>query len=124
MAFETGDFKFNANHFPPPGVPGQGTRTLMSPTFVKMYAASIPAVAAQAASLTDPAAVLALVQPDQYSFAAGAWFLSTQCTADVRAQLQTGTAAGWEAWLTGCVATTVTDQRKAYWDRAVAVLGV
>jgi hypothetical protein len=124
MAFETADFKYNANHFPPPGTPGQGTRTMMSPGFVKMYAASIPAVAAQAAALTDPAAVLALVQPDAYSFAAAAWFLSTQCSASVRAGLQTGTLAGWQAWVTGCVQTTVTDARTAYWQRAVQALGV
>ena len=96
---------------------------MLSPTFVKEYAASIPAVSAQAASLTDPAAVLALVQPDQYSFAAAAWFLSAQCTSAVRAQLQTGTLAGWEGWITGCVGTTVTDARQAYWTRAVAALG-
>lgn len=25
MAFESGDFKYNRNHFPPPGRPGQGS---------------------------------------------------------------------------------------------------
>jgi hypothetical protein len=97
---------------------------MLFPTFVKEYAASIPAVAAQVAALTDPAQVLALVQPDQYSFGAAAWFLSTQCSASVRAALQTGTLAGWEGWITGCVQTTVTDARQAYWTSAVGALGV
>jgi hypothetical protein len=122
MAFESDDFKYNHNVYP--GVPGQGCRNMMSPTFVKEYAASIPAVSAQAAALTDPAAILALVQPNQYSFAAAAWFLSTQCSAAVRAQLQTGTLAGWQGWITGCVQTTVTPARQDYWTRAVAALGV
>lgn len=123
MAFESGDFKYNHNVFP--GVPGQGTRAMLSPAFVQMYAASIPALAAPAAALaSNPAAVLALVQPDQYSFAAAAWFLTAVCQPDVRAQLQTGSPAGWTAWVTGCVQTTVTPARQAYWERAVAALGV
>ncbi len=28
MAFETGDFKFNKNHFPEPGRPGQGSKLI------------------------------------------------------------------------------------------------
>ena len=100
---------------------------MMFPNNVANYAASIPAVAPQAASVADdPAAVLALVQPDQFSFGAAAWFLSTQCEAGVRAQLQTGTLAGWQAWVTGCVGTTTAagDARQAYWERAAAALGV
>lgn len=120
---ESGDFKYNAHYFPTP-VPGRGTRAMLSPTFVKEYAASIPAVVSQAATLTDPAAILALVQADQYSFGAAAWFLSTVCSPAVRSGLQTGTLTGWAAWVTGCAQTTVTPTRQAYWERAVTALGV
>ena len=122
MAFESDDFKYNKNHFP--GVPGQGTRCMMSPTFVKEYASSIPALAPQVAATTDPASVLALVSSDQYSFASASWFLSTQCSQSVRSQLQTGSDAGWEGFITDCVQTTVTDARTAYWTRAKAALYV
>ena len=122
MAFESGDFKYNKNHYP--GTPGQGTRCMLSPTFVKQYVSSIPALSNKTASATDPAAVLQLVEPDEFSFGSAAWFLSTQCSQDVRSRLQAGTAAGWEAFVTGCVQTTVTDARKAYWTRATAALGV
>ncbi len=123
MAFESGDFKYNQNHFPAPGNPGQGTRCMMSPAFVQEYVDSIPEVSAQAVG-SEPAQVLALVQGDEYSFASAAWFLSTQCDAGVRQGLQTGTLEGWMGWVSGCVGTTVTEERQAYWERAVVALGI
>ena len=122
MAFESDDFKYNKNHFP--GTPGQGTRCMMMPNFVQQYASSIPALASQVAATSDPAAILQLVSSDQYSFASASWFLTTKCSQSVRQQLQTGSEAGWEAFVSGCVQTTVTDARKAYWTRATAALGV
>ncbi|OJJ43786.1 hypothetical protein ASPZODRAFT_28057 [Penicilliopsis zonata CBS 506.65] len=124
IAFETLDFKYSKNHFP--GVPGQGTRNMQSPAFNSKYAASIPALAGNLSSVSsDPVAVLNLLLADEnYDFGSGAWFLTTQCSAEQRTQLATGSQAGWEEYISSCVGTTVTDARKAYWDRAVSVLGV
>lgn len=124
MAFESGDFKYNVNHFP--GVPGQGTRNMQSPEFNMKYAKSIPALKEKlAAAGTDPKAVLALLTADgALDFGSAAWFLTTQCSAPVRAALKTGSMAGWKSYITECVQTTVTPDRQAYWDRAAKAMGV
>ncbi|EAW08653.1 uncharacterized protein ACLA_095860 [Aspergillus clavatus NRRL 1] len=124
MAFESGEFAYNRNHFP--GVPGQGTRNMQSPAFNAKYAAALPELAeplAQAAG--DPARVLdLLLANEEYDFGSGAWFLATQCARDVRAELQAGSEAGWQRYITGCVGTEANAERRAYWARAVQVLGV
>ncbi|KAI4155349.1 MAG: hypothetical protein L6R39_001271 [Caloplaca ligustica] len=68
MAFESGDFKYNVNHFP--GVPGQGTRNMQSPAFNLQYAQSIPALKDKlAAAGGDPKTVLALLTAnEEYDF--------------------------------------------------------
>lgn len=133
MAYESGDFKYNRNHFPSPGRPGQGTRAMLMPNFVLQYARSIPGLEQQVQAATAEssdtnavgAEVLALVQPDEYSFAAAAWYYSTYCTAEQKEQIKTGGRAGWaEAFVTGCVGTSLTDDREAYWNRACQALGV
>ena len=137
MAFESGDFKYQKNHFPAPGRPGQGTRNMQSAAFNVEYAGAIPALQAQVASLTGGAAtgglsadklnaVRQLVLADPYDFASAAWFFNSQCGAPVKSALQAGgtpTAAAWQQYVSGCVGTTVTDDRMAYWTRAVAALG-
>ncbi|KIW23014.1 uncharacterized protein PV07_11248 [Cladophialophora immunda] len=133
MAYESGEFKFNRNHFPAPGQPGQGTRTMMSPTFVQQYANSIPELKPKVvaigtgSSLSGAQAdqVLALVQPDQYSFAAAAWYYGTHCTDAQKQQVRQGGQQNWQAaFITGCVQTTVDDGRIAYWKKACEALGV
>ena len=120
MAFESGEFKFNQNHFP--GTPGQGTRNMMMPNFIKEYVLSIPELASQAPG-KDVVALLALVQPDKFSFASAAWFYSTHCSEAVKQGVQTGSKSGWAGFLTGCVGTTVSDAREVYWTRAMNALG-
>ncbi|KAJ5554580.1 hypothetical protein N7513_004539 [Penicillium frequentans] len=124
MAFETDDFKYNKNHFP--GVPGQGTRNMQSPDFNKKYANSITALKDQVAEVANsPADLLDLLRGDEtYDFGSGAWFLTTQCSSDVRSALQGGDESGWKKYISECVGTTVTDERKEYWQRAVKTLGV
>ncbi|EED12449.1 conserved hypothetical protein [Talaromyces stipitatus ATCC 10500] len=124
MAFETGDFKYNRNHYP--GVPGQGTRNMQSPIFNEKYASSIsefsPAYASAKGNVT---AVLDLLLSDgKYDFGSAAWFLTTQCSQAVRAELQSGSLSGWQGYISECVGTSVTDDRKGYWDKAVKALGV
>jgi len=139
MLFETGGLKANRNHFPTPGNPGQGTRSLMNFPFVFKYALDIPAVAPQAQKLlpqfnaasnftdlsnVDPTtknAVLALVLDDDNSFASVAWFLKASgvCNSTFVDGLKAGTVAGWESYITGCVGTTVTDDRRALYDASL-----
>ncbi|TVY41740.1 hypothetical protein LOCC1_G004337 [Lachnellula occidentalis] len=124
IAFESGDFKFNTNHFPAPGRPGQGTRNMQMASYNLMYAKSIPELAGKVTagqSAEQLNAVRALVLPDQYSWASGAWFFTTQC-ASVRSAVQAGGDAGFAAYM-GCIGTPVTPDRKAYWDRANAAFG-
>ncbi|KAJ6134234.1 hypothetical protein N7523_000556 [Penicillium sp. IBT 18751x] len=123
MAFESGDFKYNKNHFP--GVAGQGTRNMQSPAYNKEYASSISALKDQVAKTSDPAELLDLLRADEvYDFGSGAWFLTTQCSEDVRSKLQDGTEEGWQSYISDCVGTSVTDERKEYWERAVTALDV
>ncbi|KAF2788424.1 hypothetical protein K505DRAFT_218239, partial [Melanomma pulvis-pyrius CBS 109.77] len=106
MLFESGNFKYNKNHFP--GVPGQGTRNMQSPAFNEMYAKAI--------GVTDPMA------DNDSSFGSAAWFVSTQCSPEVRKGLEAGTQEGYDAYLTQCVGTTVTPERDAGWTATIAAM--
>ncbi|PSN59569.1 hypothetical protein BS50DRAFT_640916 [Corynespora cassiicola Philippines] len=118
MLFESGDFKYNKNHFP--GVPGQGTKNMQSPAFNQMYAKSLfPEKAAQAQS---PEAVLDLVSGPDETFGSAAWFLTSQCTPAVRDGLASGTIDGWHTYLTTCVGTTAAAERDVSWNAAIAAL--
>ena len=129
IAFESGDFKYNTNHFPAPGRPGQGTRAMFMPNYVLLYARSIPELADKLNAITTAStvdglsddklnAIRALVLPDEYTWGSAAWFLTTQC-ASIRSSLQTGSQAGYEAYM-GCLGVTATDDRLAYWKQATA----
>ncbi|RHZ52643.1 hypothetical protein CDV55_102056 [Aspergillus turcosus] len=124
MAFESLDFEYNRNHFP--GVPGQGTRNMQSPAFNAKYAASLPTLADKLKGVSgDPTGVLdLLLSNEEYDFGSGAWFLTTQCSQDVRSELQSGSEAGWQKFISSCVGTDANEERKAYWTRAVQALGV
>ncbi|KAM3077482.1 hypothetical protein ACMFMG_006821 [Clarireedia jacksonii] len=133
MAFESGDFKYNINHFP--GRPGQGTRNMQMPNFNLQYAASIAALSEPLKKITGGATttdgmsdallnqVRDLVTTDQYTWASAAWFYSTQCSDAVKSALQTGSDAGWQGYLT-CVGVggSETEARTAYWTRAKAAM--
>ena len=118
--FESGNYKYSRNHYP--GRPGQGTRMMAMPPFVSKYATAVAGadkVAEAEAAGGDAGlnAVLALVNSDdEKSFGSAAWFLSTQCTAEVRAGLAAGTVEGWHEFLTACVETTAAPERDTIWD--------
>ncbi|KAF2204171.1 hypothetical protein GQ43DRAFT_196852 [Delitschia confertaspora ATCC 74209] len=121
MLYESGDFKYSKNHFP--GVPGQGTRNMQSPAFNLKYAESLyPAEEVEEAQAQGPEAVLELVNDDEKGFASAAWFLSTQCTDEIRQGLASKSAEGWTAYLTQCIGTTDNAERDAYWKKAVQAL--
>jgi hypothetical protein len=127
MLFESGDFKYKINHFP--GVAGQGTRNMQSPAFNTKYTDWIVAngqdasitQASVAAVANDPAALLDLINTDQWSFTSAAWFVSTQCGESQIQALGDGSQASFEAYLTGCVGTTVTEDRIAGWEKVIGL---
>jgi hypothetical protein len=122
MLFESGNFKYSQNHFP--GRPGQGTRMMAMPPFVKKYASSV--TGADAVSTAESVggdaglnAVLALVNSDdEKSFGSAAWFLTSTCTPKVRAGLVAQTMDGWHTFLTECVGTTAAAERDVPWIAA------
>ncbi|KNG44200.1 hypothetical protein DDE82_009072 [Stemphylium lycopersici] len=119
MLFESGNFKYNRNHYP--GRPGQGTRMMAMPPLVKLYATSI--AGAEAVEMAEAAggnagldAVLGLANcNDEKSFGSAAWFLSRQCTASIQTGLATGGIDGWHNFLTACVNTTIVAGRDTLW---------
>ncbi|RAR13010.1 hypothetical protein DDE83_003676 [Stemphylium lycopersici] len=122
--FESANFKYKKNHFP--GRPGQGTRMMAMPPFVEQYATSV--VGADAVTQAKAAggdaglvAVLALVNSDdEKSFGSAAWFVSSVCSADVRAGLTAETEEGWTKFLSDCVGTPVDPARNPAWEAAIA----
>jgi len=135
MAFETGGFVFDTNKFP--GRPGQGTRNMMFFNFVLKYALETPEVAPKVAQIapglsanvnTDGVApdtmnaIRALVLRDDLSFASASWFLKTKCDGRFSSDLKSGTQASYESYLTGCIGTTVTPERIAGFQKAIAAL--
>jgi hypothetical protein len=130
MLYESGSFKYSKNHYPAPGRPGQGTRNMQMPAYNLKYAqwlattctnCGITSAQVDAAEAKGPAAVLDLVNTDEWGFGSAAWFLVTQCEESVRQGLAVGTQSGWEAYLTGCVQTTATSDRTAIWSKAIAL---
>jgi LysM repeat protein len=135
MAFETGGFVFDTNQFP--GRPGQGTRNMMLFPFILKYALETPEVAPKVAQVapgltasSNPDtvapdtmnAVRALVLQDDLSFASASWFLKTKCDGRFSSDLKSGTQAAYESYLTGCIGTTVTPERIAGFQKAIAAL--
>jgi hypothetical protein len=120
MAFESVEFKFNTQQA---GNPGQGTRNMQNAPFNVQFAQSVPQLAPQLAAIgtSNVNAVRALVLPDEFSFASAAWFLTSQCSPQVRTALQTGSQDGWAQYITQCVGTEP-GPRQAYWQAAVKAL--
>ncbi|KAL9013325.1 MAG: hypothetical protein Q9180_009021 [Flavoplaca navasiana] len=124
MAFESGDFKFNTNHFP--GRPGQGTRNMQMPPFNLEYAKSIPALKDGLAKAgTDVKKVLELLtSKGEYDFGSAAWFMKNKCKKEVRDGLKKGTTEAWKMYITECIGTTATEERQAGWEKAAKAMGV
>ncbi|KAL6246390.1 hypothetical protein RBB50_006626 [Rhinocladiella similis] len=125
MAFESAEWKYNRNHFPAPGRPGQGTRVMMMPNYVAEFAGSFEELTDEVAGAGgDPDKVLGLVAGDEYSFAAAAWYYGTQCPQGVKEAVQTSGEQGWEEFVTACIGTTVTTERRGYWVKACNALNI
>jgi hypothetical protein len=95
---------------------------MQMPNFNLLYIQ--PMLDAATVAAMSPSQILDFLNSDDYlDFGSAAWFLTSQCSQPVRAGLQSGTEAGWEAYLTSCVGTTATDDRKQLWNLATAALG-
>lgn len=99
---------------------------MQMPPYNLKYAESISELSDKLGPVRDdPAKVLDLLLSDEkYDFGSGAWFLTSHCSSDVRDALKSGSEAGWKRYISDCVGTTATDDRKAYWTRAAQALGV
>ena len=94
---------------------------MQSAAFNLQYATSLQLGAVEQAG---PSGVLdALISNDTYDFGSAAWFLDTQCGPDVKANLATGGLDAFTAYL-GCIGTTMSPDREAYWQRAAVALGI
>lgn len=119
-AFESVSFVYKRNTKYLTTNQGQGTANMQMANYNKMYAESIPELAASAGGA--PNDILAKLIDDKYNFASGFWFLSTQCTDEVRNAMD-GSDAGFEKFLVDCVGTDFAP-RKEYWDRAKVAFGL
>lgn len=129
MAFESVDFKYKHNVYP--GRPGQGTANMQMAKFNLDYAKQIDGVKDKVANIPSVDGlspdklneILALVQPDEYNFGSGPWFLATQCPADVRDRMKKNADDGFRAHMS-CVGVDVTEERLAYFQRAKEAFGL
>ena len=99
---------------------------MQSKDFNLKYAQSIPALSGKlaAAQAAGPDGVVSLlIAYSDYDFGSAAWFLTSQCTPDVVSGLKKAGSASFGAYL-DCIGTTATDDRTAYYNRALAALGV
>lgn len=94
---------------------------MQSAAFNLKYATSLRLGAAEQAGASG--VLDALTANDTYDFGSAAWFLTTQCGPDVKADLATGGSAALTAYLS-CIGSTMSPDREAYWERAAAALGV
>ncbi|RKF59342.1 hypothetical protein OnM2_060058 [Erysiphe neolycopersici] len=132
IAFESGNFKYNINHYPAPGRPGQGTRNMQTAPFNLKYVKSIPELASKTThtsvdglSPSELNEIRALILPDRYSWASGAWYLAGESSCSgARKVLQTGSDDGFIAHMKCVGITSVGSDRMAYWQAAKKALNV
>ncbi|KAJ5972777.1 uncharacterized protein N7479_002695 [Penicillium vulpinum] len=101
-------------------------RNMQSPSFNKKYASSLPEIKDKLPGVSNsPGDLLDLLRSDAATdFGSGAWFLTTQCSKSVRNALAHGSETGWQRFISDCVGTSVTDERRDYWERAIEAIGV
>ena len=97
---------------------------MQSPDFNVQYAQSIIEIRNKVRKANGDVGKIPnlLLTNEEYDFGSGPWFLTTQCKGDVREQLQGGREEGWEAYITECVGTDATAERKKYWRKGVEEL--
>lgn len=121
---------------------GKGTSNMQSGAYNLKFAKSIPELASRVNEITggsetptdeQKSQVLKLVQANDYNFSTGAWFLATECQADIRQGIRAGTKQGWLDYVTKCVGVPQgTDdaskrewaKREQYWNDAMTAFGL
>ncbi|KAJ2696551.1 hypothetical protein H4218_004535 [Coemansia sp. IMI 209128] len=119
MAYESGSWQYNTNHFP--GRAGQGTRAMLMFNFVESYAKSLhpeEASKALAGGITDASmnAVRALVLNDDDSFGAGFWYLVTNAKAYHNGKLGDGSLDDFMDYVVTGVGASWDNARKIIWQ--------
>jgi hypothetical protein len=103
---------------------------LSKPFLTNQTRAIIPNVNSSSISSTTKNALRALVLPDSLSFASAMWFY-TQSGAQGQGclempgmvqGLQQQSESGWENYITNCVGTTVTQERKQVYLQTLTIL--
>ncbi|KAK3397707.1 hypothetical protein B0T20DRAFT_479925 [Sordaria brevicollis] len=119
IGVETADLKYRVNKNP--GIPGQGTANMMSPSYVRKYAEFLK-LPIEGRSEAD---ILQLVIEDDFNhFNSAVWFINQECTEDVKAKMRMGTDEGYKLYLEKCIVTENSDLRQAYWARAKKVFNL
>jgi hypothetical protein len=115
---------------------------MMTFPFIAKYALETPDVAGKVASISPginanmsfdqlnqtPANVMndirALVLRDDLSFASAAWFLRTKCTPDIATGLTSATDDAWGKYMTICVGTSDTPDRREGYHKALRAYSI
>jgi hypothetical protein len=94
---------------------------MQSASFNQKYAAWLPELRPSYTQVcNDSNLILDLLLSDpEWDFGSAAWFLTTQCTSEQRALLQSGSDSAWEGYVQNCLGRAVTPERKQYWNRAI-----
>ncbi|KAI5837007.1 hypothetical protein DFP73DRAFT_569564 [Morchella snyderi] len=138
IAFESGDFVYNFNHFP--GRPGQGTKAMLMFKWIYKFAlwsgfneevSDIVGKPAESVTEAETAtfsndtmnAIRALVLPVNLTFKAAPWYLVKQCKREHYEGLITDGYEGFKNYIELCIeAGDITEDRTAKWCTAVSAL--
>ncbi|KAI8319463.1 hypothetical protein GQ54DRAFT_299318 [Martensiomyces pterosporus] len=129
IAFESGTWQYNTNHFP--GRPGQGTRNMMMYNFIEEYAKLLhpteaAAAGAKGSSDSDATknAVRALVLNDDDSFGSGFWYLVNKASAyhNGASKLRDGNADDFKDYITTGVGADWDEARLTVWNAVNSAL--
>ncbi|KAK9766391.1 hypothetical protein K7432_004558 [Basidiobolus ranarum] len=129
IAYESGSFAFNINHWP--GRAGQGTRNMMMFPAIHEYVKSLASLNRKYLKITlnvpEPYSeekqneIRALVLNDRDSFASAAWYLakSSECPRDALEKLRANTEEAFKYYTLTCVKTdgSTLPDRIAAWKR-------
>lgn len=145
MAYESADFAYNINIYPPPGRSGQGTKCMLMFPHLYNFALSFPELKPQVLNLSPPEAQTAgvtfsnyeslfpddtcnqireLVLPDKYAFKCAAWFVTSylEVTCD-KTTLNNGMDGFVQTMESPCFGVDVTpDRQSKYCTTMMALL--
>ncbi|ORX71851.1 hypothetical protein DL89DRAFT_291139 [Linderina pennispora] len=115
-AFESASWLYNINHFPDPGRPGQGTRSMLMYNFIEEYAKYLYADKAHA--LLESSGSSPLVLGDDDSFGSGFWFLAHEASSYYNNpdKLRDGQWQDFKDYIVNGVGASWDDARNVTWN--------